>query len=277
MTHPLDRVTHGWMIATGRRVRADHVPWLAGPTGHPDVVGDEWVERTAAELSGRTSTGPDHGLLPDFGALAGPEFDPGEVDPRIADFYERTPRWQIDLWSQWSPVAWPFGVLLTALWSNRLQQLSLPMHPLDASFGMDSAVVQIHDADDRVAGAAWLRTMRKTGRTIYSGFYGTATLPGSDQPSVRVIFPLPFGSLPVLLRPEADNGGLHLHSPIGPFGSHGAYLLLARPRGTFVVRRIPVAEHFHLYVDEDGDVRADHSLRLGRIPVLRLHYRMRRA
>jgi hypothetical protein len=42
-----------------------------------------------------------------------------------------------------------------------------------------------------VLGAAWLRTLRRTGKTIYSGWYGAAALPGRDQPSVRVVFPLP--------------------------------------------------------------------------------------
>jgi len=236
------------------------------------------VDRAAAELGGHTSTGPTHGLLPQFELLAGDGFDPARVDPRIVDFYEHTSSWGIDLWSEWSPLAWPFGRAITALWSHRLQQLSLPMRPLDVSFGMDSKVVHIHDQDGAVAASAWLRTMRKTGETTYSGQYGVVTRPGSGQPSVRVVFPLPQGCLPVLLRPSADpDGSFHLHSPIGPVGGDGAYLVLEQDDDTVRVRRIPIAEHFHLYVDKDGDVRADHSLRLFNVPAVLLHYRMRRA
>ncbi|MEJ7794010.1 MAG: hypothetical protein WKF50_00515 [Nocardioides sp.] len=205
------------------------------------------MEREAETIGGRTSRGPEHGLLPSFAALAGSRFDPADVDPRIADFYERTSAWRLDFWSEWSPAAWPFGRAIAAMWSQRLQQLSLPMRPLDVSFGMDSEVVHLHDAVGEVVGAAWQRTMRKTGATVYSGLYGTTTLPGSSQPSVRAVFPLPRGSLAVFLSSSADeNGGF-----------------------------VPIAEHFHLYVDEDGDVRTDHSLRLWNIPAVRLHYRMR--
>jgi hypothetical protein len=284
--HPLDAVAQTWMKASSRRVPRQSVPWLLGPTAGSDVVGHGWVEAAAAALGGRTSTGPDHGLLPHFEQLAGDAFDPSLVDSRIVDFYEHTSMWGLDLWSEWSPVAWPFGRAITALWSHRLQQLSLPMRPLDVSFGMDSTVVHIHDAAGEVTSSAWLRTMRKTGETTYSGQYGVTTLPGSRQPSVRVAFPLPLGWLPVLLRPSVDpDGSFHLRSPIGRFGrpvdgqqggTDGAYLVLQRDDGTLNVRRIPIAEHFHLYVDDAGDVRADHSLKLFDIPAVLLHYRMRR-
>jgi len=265
------------MKATSRRVDRRKIPWLIGPSAGADVVGYGWVDKAAQALGGRTSTGPSHGLLPDFSALAGDTFDPSAVDPRIVDFYEHTSAWGLDLWSEWSPVAWPFGRAISALWSHRLQQLSLPMRPLDVSFGMDSSVVHIHDADGAVSASAWLRTMRKTGETTYSGQYGTATLPGSGQPSVRVVFPLPLGCLPVLLRPSADpDGSFHLRSPSGRFGTDGAYLVLERGDGTLNARRIPISEHFHLYVDSDGNVRTDHYLRVYDIPTVRLHYRMHR-
>jgi hypothetical protein len=262
------------MLGTSRRVNLETVPWLVGPSAGARLVGHGWVERAAAELGGRVTRGPDHGLLPSFAALTGPGFDPHDVDPRIVDFYEHTSGWRMDLWSEWSAVAWPFGRAITALWARRLQQLSLPMHPLDFSFGMNSTVVHIHDRDDRVVSSAWLRTMRKTGDASYSGQYGITTLPGAAQPSVRVVFPLPRGSLAVFLAPSADAGGMHLHSPIGPFGTDGAYLALVRDDNSLNVRRVPIAEHFHLYIDDDGNVRTDHALRLWRAPALRLHYRM---
>jgi hypothetical protein len=276
--HLLDRLSRTWMSASSRRVPRDSVTWLLGPIAGADVVGHGWVERVAAELGGSTSRGPEHGLLPSFSALSGPTFDPAKVDPRIVDFYEHTAAWTLDLWSEWSALAWPFGRAITALWSRRLQQLSLPMRPLDVSRGMDSDVVHIHDAAGVVFGAGWLRTMRKTGETTYSGQYGVARVPECAQPCVRVVFPLPYGSLPVFLTPAADpDGSFHLHSRTGPFGAEGAYLVLDRFDGTVNVRRIPVVEHFHVYVDTDGELRCDHDLRLGRIPAVRLHYRMRRA
>jgi len=275
--HPLDAAAQAWMLATSHRMPATDVPWLDGPSADARIVGHGWVQRQAREIRGRVSRGPDHGLLPSFAELSGPGFDPADVDPRIVDFYEHTSRWRMDLWSEWAPLAWPFGRAIAALWSVRLQQLSLPMHPLDVSFGMDSEVVHIHDSRDCVVGSGWLRTMRKTGATTYSGQYGTATLAGTGQPSVSVVFPLPLGSLAVFLTPSADaDGGLHLRSPIGKFGSDGAYLVLHRRGGMLNARRIPVAEHFHLYVDRDGNVRTDHALRLWNIPAVRLHYRLTR-
>jgi len=268
--HPLDVLGRFLMILTSRRLDRERGSWLVGPSAQRDIVGHGWVQRLADELGGTTSVGPDHGLLTSFGALAGARFRPDDVDPRIADFYEHTTRWRLDLWSEWSAYAWPFGRLITASFSERLQQLSLPMRPLDVSYGMDSRVVHVHDASGAVAGAAWLRNMRKTGSTTYSGLYGPHLLPGRDQPSVRVVFPLPLGSVQVFLEPSADaNGGLHLRSPLGRFGADGAYLVLKRRDGTLNARRIPIAEHFHLFVDDDGDVRADHALRLWNIPAVR--------
>jgi hypothetical protein len=276
--HPLDLISRSAMLATSRRVPRDSVPWLLGPMAGHDVVGHGWVERAAAELGGRTSRSPDHGLLPSFASLRGPGFEPSEVDPLIADFYERTASWSLDLWSEWSALAWPFGRAITALWSRRLQQLSLPMRPLDVSMGMDSDVVHIHDADDQVVGAGWLRTMRKTGETTYSGMYGIASLPGEDQPHVRVTFPLPIGGLPVFLRPSAGpDGSFHLRHHGRAFGDEGAYLVMDRFDGTVNVRRLPLVEHFHVFVDDQGELRCDHELHLGQVPAIRLHYRMRRS
>ncbi|MFI7607889.1 hypothetical protein ACIBTV_22485 [Micromonospora sp. NPDC049366] len=275
--HPIDLLGRALMRLSSRRLPRHSFDWLIGPSAGRDVVGHDWVRRTATDLGGSLSSGPDHGLLTSFAALAGEGFDPSTVDRRIADFYEHASRWHLDLWSEWSAVAWPFGRIITSLLSERLQQACLPMRPLDASFGMTSDVVHIHDAYGEVVGAAWLRNMRKTGHVAYSGLYGVRTLPGSRQPSVRVVFPLPLGSFQVFLRTSAGpDGSFHLRSPLGRFGADGAYLVLERHDETFSARRIPLNEHFHLYVDEDGDVRADHRLKLWNIPAVRLHYRLRR-
>lgn len=95
---------------------------------------------------------------------------------------------------------------------------------------------------------------------------------------MRVVFPLPNGSLTVFLRPEAtSDGGLVLSSGPGRFGDDGPYLVV-RPEGADSgwARRVPLHERFALSAGPDGSVRCDHRLALGPLEVLRLRYRLRR-
>jgi hypothetical protein len=271
----VDRATQAWVRATGQRVSlADH-PWLDGPVGSPNVIGEEWLPREAERLRGQLSEGG--GLLESLADLGGDAFDPSRLSPAIVDFYEHTTEWRLDAWSQWSPVALPAGWLLSAVFARRLQQLALPMRPLDVAHGMDSRVVSIRDAAGHQLGAAWLRTLRSTGRVMYSGWYGSVQLPHSRAPSIRVMFPLPNGSVTVFLRPSVDeSGALILTSPISRFGDDGAYLIVRGDGDSCAVRRIPLAERFRVYVDDEGTLRTDHALSLWSIPTLRFHYRLER-
>jgi len=201
----VDRATQRWVRVTGRRLRLDQTEWLRGPVGDPHLIGDEWLVRETHRLGGEISD--EGGLIPSLGALAGPGFDPDLVAGSVSDFYEHTSNWRLDVWSQWCPVAWPFGWLVSSVFARRLEQLNLPLRPLDVARGMDSRVRTVVDSDGRQLGAAWLRNHRATGQTIYSGWYSTTRLPGSDRPSIRVVFPLPNGSVTVFLRPENGDAG----------------------------------------------------------------------
>jgi hypothetical protein len=254
----------------------EEAPWLAGPVGGTQRIADEWLPKEAERLGGVLVEGG--GLIDGIGCLSGPGFDPSKIDRRIADFYEHTGEWRLEVWSQWCPAAWPFGWLLTAVFAHRLQQLSLPLRPLDVAQGMDSRVVSVKRPDGTQLGAAWLRKLRSTGQNVYSGWYGVAQLPKTDRPSIRVAFPLPNGSITVFLRPDVRaDGALLLTSPIGGFGDDGAYLIVAAPDGNSAsVRRVGLAESFVVWVDDEGTLRTDHSLSLWHVPVLRFHYRLER-
>lgn len=276
----LDRFTQRWVIATGRPVEfegAEH--WLAGPIGATDGVGEAWIEQHAAATGARLEGDDPQGLLPAFAALSGPGFEVDAVAPAIVDFYEHTSAWSVDVWSRWSRWAEPGGRLINALFAHRLRQLSLPTDPLDVAYGMRSRVIGLAGPDGEHLGTAWQRTMRSTGTTIFGGFYGLVTRPSASRPSVRVVFPLPNGSLTVFLRPEVTaDGGLVLSSPAGEFGDDGAYLIVRPGTGTRGwARRIPLPERFELFEDADGVLRCDHRLALGRREILRLHYRLARA
>lgn len=275
----LDRFTQRWVILTGRPVEFTGTErWLDGPIGSPDGVGADWIDQYVSRKGGVLKEGDVHGVLPDFAALAGEGFDAGAVSPAIVDFYENTSIWSVDVWSRWSRWAEPGGRLMNALFAHRLRQLSLPTDPLDVAYGMRSRVTGLIGPDGRTLGTAWQRTARSTGATIFGGFYGIVTRPSASRPSIRVVFPLPNGSLTVFLRPDAaPNGGLVLSSPAGAFGDDGAYLVLrpdAGPHGW--ARRVPLPERFELFTDADGILRCDHHLALGKHEMLRLHYRLQR-
>src|SRR5437868_324712 len=176
----IDWSTQKWVQATGRRVDFAKYPWLAGPIGSTRGIGlnyfDQWAAaeglRVEQHRSGKS-------LLPSFAALAGGGFDPTSVHPAVAEFYERAADFDVDVWSEWSGLFRPFGFLVAAVFSRRLEQLNLPLSALDTSWGMTSEVLQVTDPVTGEARAnAWVRTLVKTGRIVYVGSYSVTNVPG---------------------------------------------------------------------------------------------------
>lgn len=238
-------------------------------------VGDGWLQAAATAAGGSLrDPADDAGLLADMSELDGPGFRAADLRPEIRDFYERTSRWRMEVWTQWSAAFQPAGELISRFFGRRVQQLALPTRPLDVAHGMDSRVVVIDGADGAQRAAGWIRTLRSTGEIVYSGCYSTRVLPGSRQPSVHVAFPLEAGNVQVFLRPSVlPDGALQLASPAGSFGDNGAYVVVESAGGVHAARA-PIHEIFTVYVDDEGVLRADHVLRLWSAPALRLHYKL---
>jgi len=270
----VDWTTQLWVERTGREVDLTDHQWLDGPIGAADYIGDRWLEEYIRANSARVDPRAALGLVPDMSVLDGGDFTADELSPEVVDFYQRTGHWRLEVWSRWCSVFRPIGWILSALFARRLQQLNLPLDPLDASRGMDSQVIALRSTDGEHLGTAWQRTLRATGSTVFGGFYQTVTLPGRERPSIRVVFPLPNGNLIVLLRPElAGDGGLRLVSSGRQFGDEGAYLVVHHG-GTVTARRVPVPEEFHVFLDDEGVLRTDHVMRFYRLEVIRFHYRL---
>lgn len=272
----LDVTSRAWWCLVGRRVDldGDH-RWLDAPTCDSGMVGASWLmaeaERVGCAVREDVTGG---GLLSCMSALDGAGFRAADLDPVVRDFYEHTARWRMEVWVQWSPLFRPGGELVGRFFGRRVQQLALPTRPLDVAQGMDSRVIPLIDANGVQHAAGWLRTLSATGEFVYSGCYSARLLPGSDQPSVHVAFPLESGNVQVFLRPSVQaDGSLMLSSASGVFGGDGAYVVV-RSSGRAYAACIPIRERFHVYRDHRGILRTDHELRLHRAPVLRLHYRL---
>ncbi len=271
----LDRGTRLWWRTVGRRIDVDgDDAWLAAPVSGRGTVADRWLPAEADRIGGRTVRDGNSGLLPSMDALAGPGFDPTAVHPAIRGFYEHTASWRMDAWTKWSRGFAGPGAVIESLYGKRLQQLALPVDALAVAHGVDSEIVAIVGPEGDHAGAAWLRTLRRTGDYMFSGYYRVGRLPGRDQPSVHVSFPLEQGNVQVYLRPSNGPGGsMTLASPPGGFGDDGAYVTVIDGGHTYAAR-VPIHEEFHLYVDDEGVARTDHVLKVWGATAVRLHYRM---
>jgi hypothetical protein len=277
VSHLLDLGTRKFWRLAGRPVDltgADR--WLDAPMSSSSRVTDEWLTDEAARHGGSLGADePGAGLLPSMSLLDGPGFDSSRVRPEIRDFYEHTAAWQMEVWTGWSPVFWPAGETVSRLFGRRVEQLALPMRPLDVAHGMDSRVTPIRDGRGRQVAAAWSRGLRGSGRTVFSGAYSARTLPGADRSSVHVAFPLESGNVQVFLRPSVTaEGDLVLESPPGRFGDDGTYVVVRDGRDH--AARAPLHETFRVYADERGVLRTDHELRLWNASAVRLHYKLER-
>jgi hypothetical protein len=271
----LNLATRWWWRLWGRPVDVrGPEAWLDGPMHRAGPVGVEWL-RAAAEQSGtRLVEHPDAGLVASMADLDSDRFDHRFVDPLVRDFYEHTARWRLDVWTGWNPVSRLGGALIGRWFGRRVGQLTIPTDPISTSRGMDSRVVTFVDGDDRLRGAAWIRTLRATGEYVYSGRYAVTTLPATGRPAVHVTFPLASGNVQVFLQPENDpDGSLWLRSPRSAHGGLGTYVVV-RIAGRHHAAHPALTETFHVFVDDEGVLRTDHELRLWGLRVVRLHYRL---
>ncbi len=274
----VDRGTRLFWARVGRPVHLEQHPWLDAPMNGPGPVGDRWLADAADRVGGHVVVDdPGAGLLPDLGVLDGPSFSAAQLHPLVRDFYEGTAAWRMEAWSQWSPLLAPGGALVAWAFGRRVQQLAVPVRPLDVSRGIDSRVLPVVDPGGTQVWAGWLRRLRATDDVLFSGAYRSSRLPRSDGPCVHVAFPLEEGNVQVFLTPTARaDGALVLDSGPGGFGQPGAYVVVRDGRGRSHAARPPLHERFVVFVDEEGVLRTDHELRLGRVPAMRLHYRMSR-
>jgi hypothetical protein len=279
--HLADWTTQRWVQLTGRRVDLRADPWLVGPVGSTRGIGpgyfDTFAESVGLEVR---RDGGARGLLPSFQALAGAQFDPSTVHPRVAEFYERTSAFEIDMWSEWCGAFRPFGQMLAWIFSRRLQQLNMPLSGLDTSRGMTSEVLQLVDkASGAVRFTAWVRGLVGTGRLVYAGSYSVCAVPGSNSPCVKVTFPLPNGNAIVFLRPVVHpDGSFSIVSSGERFGDPGFYFTVHGEKGIVWARYLrAMRENIHVYATDDGALRTDHVFRLVGAVFLRMHYRLRRS
>jgi hypothetical protein len=273
-----DWVTQRWVRLTGRVVNLDAEPWLQGQIGETKQIGETYFQKLAENSRLKLNINSyNAGLVEDFFILKSDTFSPEGVHPKIRDFYEHTTKYGLDVWSQWCGPFKPFGWLLTILFSRRLQQLNMPISPLETSRGITSDIIQLADESGAIIGTGWLRKMVATSSVIYAGIYSTCLPSKFPTRCVKVVFPLPNGNATVIMKPQQNpDGSLTLVSSGGGFGEPGFYFFVRNEGNKAWVKYLhAMKETIRVYVDNAGELRADHVLKLWGATFMRLHYRMR--
>ncbi|MBZ0280136.1 MAG: hypothetical protein K8L97_05315 [Anaerolineae bacterium] len=271
-----DWVTQQWVCLTGRLVDLEHDSWLDGPIGKTRGIGKHYFGELAQEQGLELlSSNPHTGLIQNFASLT--PTNSNNIQTGVRQFYENTADYDLDAWSQWSGVFRPFGGLLAALFSRRLQQLNVPLSGLDTSRGITSEIIQLVDPlSGEVRYTAWLRELIGSDNVLYAGSYSVCRIPGCASMCIKVVFPLPNGNGIVIMKPEVHkDGSFSVISSGHQFGDPGFYFTVHRSAKQIYARYVrPLREHIHVYETGSGDVRANHVLTLWGLTFLKLHYRL---
>lgn len=265
-----------WVRFSGKLVHLVDTPWLAAPLGEPERIGTDIYERIAEAQRLQIRVPPEAGLLPDFGLLRGPSFNPDAIRSEIRHFYEHAAQYHLEVWSEVSLTGRFFLWLLVEFISRRMDQLNFPISSLEVAKGMTSQVVQLVDpSTGRIVDTGWLRRLKSSGRVIYAGLYSIVQLPGEENPCVKVTFPCR-GSANVYLRPVGHpDGSFGLDSSGSAWGRSGFYRMVRSGEEQRRVRYVKTLhELFHVYIDDEGVLRVDHAISFLGLTILRLHYKI---
>jgi hypothetical protein len=273
-----DWVTQRWVQITGRRLALKDHLWLDGPIGNTRQIGRDFFLDYAQQHNLQVVQTGVRGLVDDLTRLSGGSSNFSLIETPVRNFYERTSEYTLDAWSKWHGLFQPFGKSLAIIFSRRLQQLNIPLSPLDSSRGMTSNVIQLRDpSTGRLLQTAWVRELSATRNVIYAGTYSICIVPGHPTPCIKVVFPLPNGNAIVVMRPKVHpDGSFSVTSAGDTFGDPGFYFVVHGEKGRVWAKYLKsMQETIHVYSAEQGSSRADHILHLWGMEFLRLHYRMR--
>jgi hypothetical protein len=259
------------------RVKAEDLPFVVPLEARSRYVGTGYVRELAEVLGGRyVSSAPDVGIVASVDELAGPEFDPAAIDPRVREFYEHTTRFTLDIVPQWRLWVRPGYLLYRTVIARPLGQANVPMNQRETQRGIRSRIDTITPAGtDAVPIRGWIRSFTDTDEPIYVGIYTTYRHGGRGYVSVG--FPLPQASFTATLLPRARPGGGLILTSRSDLDQPGHYLAYIDPatRDLTALAVHGFAEQLDVFT-RDGELRADHAFFVFGLPFLVLHYRMHR-
>jgi hypothetical protein len=272
-----DWITQQWVILFGKKIISKDYQWLLGAFGKTKGIGLKFIEQLAKnEQLIIDKKQVNKGLLNSINQLNLTEQEGSGLSKNVIDFYENTSNYDFDLKVKWNPLFKVFGILLKILFSNRIEQLNIPMNSKESTV-LNSEIIHLVDTDTKeVKRTIWLRTFKKSKQVVYSGVYEVCTIP-NGQNCIKAIFPLPNGSATVILNPSVgENGELILNSSGRKIGDSGFYFLLKDSKGNLWTKFIKSFQDKLVVSSENNRITAIQTLTLWNLRVLQFRYNIKK-
>lgn len=271
-----DWFTQQWVILWGRKIIPEHNAWLMGPFGNLNGIGEDFIYQLAEKenlLVHRETK--ENGLLPSIQQLKLTDDELERLSTKVIQFYETTARYSLQLNVNWNPFFKFFGVLVNKLFSKRINQLNIPTKTIADESALKSELITLTDPKtNKLVYTIWFRTVKATGQVIYSGIYGTCTLP-SGNTCVKAVFPLPNGNATVIMNPRVEaNGALTLDSSGKKFGDAGFYFCLNDAKGNYWSQFVRSFRDRLTIGEENEQLVAQQTLTLWRLRALTFTYKI---
>jgi len=269
-----DWITQEWVILFGKKITLSEHFWLIGPLGTMNIIGEDYIrhlsEKEKLIIEDEVTT---KGLIPSMSKLIPCVTERSRLSPEVIDFYENTDGYQFSFSVKWNSFFRFFGVLISKLFSNRLQQLNIPTTNSTHSEALTSKLITLIDPrKNEPKYTFWLRSIYSNGHPIYSGVYGASTLP-SGKPCIKAVFPLPNGNATVLMLPVVGtNGELILESSGNQFGDAGFYFVLKDSKGKYWAKYVRSFRDRLIVTQTQKGLFAEQILTLWHMEVLRFNY-----
>lgn len=268
-----DWFTQQWVILTGRKINPTKEDWLMGPFGELNGIGEEFINQLAQKenLSVHRNLN-NKGLLSSIHQLNLSDIEIKSLSQKVIDFYEKTSNYELKFKVKWNAFFKLFAFIVNRLFSRRINQLNIPLQN-NSQEKLNSEIIQLIDkSTNEVKYTIWLRKVEKTGQVIYSGIYGTCTLP-SNQTCIKAIFPLPKGNATVIMKPSVGkNNELILDSSGRSFADAGFYFLLNDSKNNYWAKFVNSFTD-KLVIRENGEnLIATQTLKLWNLKVSEFNY-----
>ncbi|MCL6274367.1 hypothetical protein M3P19_10120 [Muricauda sp. 2012CJ35-5] len=273
-----DWMTQQWVILFGNKIDKTKHKWLLGPFGEKNGIGLKFIKQLAEKehliIDNQTKN---KGLIQSIEQLCLPKNESNRLSKEVIDFYQNTSNYDLQFKVKWNPIFKGFGLLVKLIFSQRIEQLNVPIRNVKSASGLTNEIIQLLDSKtNEVIRTIWFRAFKSTGQVVYSGVYDTCLMP-SGITCIKAMFPLPNGNATVILTPKVGTRGeLILSSEGKKIGDSGFYFLLKDSKGQLWAKFIKSFKDTLVVRSLKNRISATQTLTLWNMKVLRFDYEIKK-